>query len=318
MENKKDKKTMIKIVLIIMIIGLCIGAYITLISRDNKETLKESSDLNMTKEIEKQDNTDKVIDPNPYKNKWGCPEKKEFKTNPYTLVFYLVGGIGSNNIFDENCEYLSFDKDSLNQLRTLNIEWDRSSRLKDNSEKEKLRFALEVISTTHAEISLDYDMLSNEVKEKIDRDELYKKEMKNNFPGYTYDDVNKIYKKLFGEELLNPESTYLYGGTLLAYDTINKVFVHTDLTDGASPYGENFLYINREENDEDYKYIYVNIGHTEGDDHAYNDFSTKDIIKSDIDYKTFTINESNYMLFKEHKYTFKKGENGEYYFVSFE
>ena len=332
MEEKKlnDKALFINIIITgLFLIGICIGINYKIDLETKEERIEKTVEskyyfipANNSNEEQKEIISESIEEiqnqKSLLKKTYECPNKKEFKTTPYSTLFYIVGGITSYTLFDENCDYILFDKDSLNKKRNpIEMNWDSDFRMKDNSDEEKLKLAFLVVYSTNSGKKIDYDILSDEVKEVVNSKLSHYEDIKNYLYSYPYEEVNKVYKKLFGENISNYSHTWLRCNEVV-YDKENKVFVEmAGLACGASA-GINYLYINREENDGDYKYIYANIGHTEGDDNAYNDFSKEDIVIRDIDYKTFNIDESNYQLFKEYKFIFKKDENDNYYFVSFE
>ena len=143
------------------------------------------------------------------------------------------------------------------------------------------------------------------------------------------DTVVEQYRRFYGSEptlksINNPEIG-CFGYT---YSPEKKLFFKIRPTCGGETPSNVYSYVNRFVVDGDMIYLYVNYGISKeigsySDDKVtiYKDLDFKDVFKSEMSRKDangFRINESNCSDFSEYKFTFKKDNNNNYYFVSIE
>ncbi len=326
MDVEKEEYKKQRLIITIMVLIVLLFSTITLIFFVNrkikvkKEPKQEQEKIEQeTIEQEEQEEEKKQPEETKIKEETKTPVQDcgevDFKTNIFNIVHYLSGGL----ILKEDCNYILLTQESFNSNK---YRVDRFIRMTDYTIDSKIALALRI---TPSNEEIEYKLLSENVKaEKSKISEL------NGSPAPTddtkihsksFEKVKKVYKTVFGEELEEPEdgwNRFILYSIKYYYDKKNHSFV--DVTPGASAagYGVDFVYINRVEYIDDYAYVYLNVGHTEGDDNAYNGYSTEEIVEANIDYKTYKIDETNYKKFKEYKYTFKKSSEGNYYFVSVE
>ncbi len=139
------------------------------------------------------------------------------------------------------------------------------------------------------------------------------------------DKVKAQYKKYFGTDI----KAYKSFNTCLSeyyYDSNLQMYFWPNPQCGGISAGSVKIYKNKYTTKANEAYVYVNYGlltaHPEtGMSDLYKDINMEEIYKaniSDQERGSIEINETNYQDFSEYKYTFKKDENGNYYFVKLE
>ncbi len=138
-------------------------------------------------------------------------------------------------------------------------------------------------------------------------------------------EVKAQYKKLFGEE---PTELGDYGHCpTYSYDSTNNVYYKVIGGCGGTCGYVPISYINSYTEDNDNIYVYVSVGEPMSYSGSDILFINCDVTGSSVcmsgnvrDYIDFDniINESNYQDFSEYKYTFKKNEDGTFYYDKIE
>ena len=139
----------------------------------------------------------------------------------------------------------------------------------------------------------------------------------------SFDDVNNNYTSMFGKGIKNTYDKISKCPTYV-YDSNGKRFYSTPSRCGGASGSAFYAYKSRfVENGDDF-YVYVSLGLQE-DGKIYTDYEfTDDSLEGN--YKAIKeysgdidiINNDNYKEFPEYKFSFKLGNDGEYYFVSVE
>lgn len=316
-EKKETKKKPIHkwlIILWIIVVLLAIGYLIYL-----KVNLSQEKTSPETKEEIQEDSKEKEDEKTPIKK---C-ETITPRTNPYTILNILIGG----RIRTEDCQWELLDEKTIYESEYRVFLPHSSNRLIDNYDKEKAKIVLSNIGSFSKTEPIDSSKISEATKNKFKNLAQAYGSFVNDYDengifkygkSVTYDEANKAFQLLFGD---NMEREDLYGtcGSPVFYDDQSDSFIYPRIIEEQCDSGSIlYYYINRTEEQDDYLNVYINIGNNQGDKVLYNDFTSRDVVIENFDYETFKMDEKNYSFFKEYKYTFKKREDGSYYFVSFE
>lgn len=177
------------------------------------------------------------------------------------------------------------------------------------------------------------ELLGTNKFQAIDNTDLENSDIKQLVSVYGMDSAKKIsssvvedeYKNYFGDSTVNHKSFDVCFGYIYDNNTNNYYYIEPQC--GGSNPNSAYAYINKYTVKGDEAYVYVNYGlsiyvpdASEANDvNIYKDLKEKEIYRENIsedEANNFRINESNYKEFSEYKYTFKKDNKGNYYFVS--
>lgn len=134
--------------------------------------------------------------------------------------------------------------------------------------------------------------------------------------------VEDEYKNYFGDSTVNHKSFNVCFGYI--YDSDTNTYYYIEPQCGGSDQNSAYAYINKYTVKGEEVYVYVSYGssiyssETNNVD-IYKDLNEKEIYRENVsedEANNFRINESNYKEFSEYKYTFKKDDKENYYFVS--
>lgn len=134
--------------------------------------------------------------------------------------------------------------------------------------------------------------------------------------------VEDEYKNYFGDSTVNHKSFDVCFGYI--YDNnINNYYYIEPQCGGSNP-NSAYVYINKYTVKGDEAYVYINYGLSiyvpeTNNVNIYKNLNEKEIYRENVsedEANNFRINESNYKEFSEYKYTFKKDDKENYYFVS--
>lgn len=131
--------------------------------------------------------------------------------------------------------------------------------------------------------------------------------------------VEEAYQEFFGTEVSNHRSYEMCFGYIYDKNSSNYFWIEPQC--GGSTGGQIYTYKNRYLSKGNEAYVYVNYGIGYEGIGIYKDLNKNNLYKAtnlDQEIMEFQINESNYQDFVEYKYTFKKDDMGNYYFVSLE
>ena len=252
-------------------------------------------------------NNSKDMDSPPSLPKAYC-EEIEFNTNLYTSLFYLMGGTPE---FEECHNILLDEKTIYNQREAFGV-----NSLKNNSKEEKAKLLFGLLAKTYGRRNgISYDSLSEEIKESLrNKKSIYDRNIQAGFYTYPYEVVNKYYHTFFGEDIERKNSSIFCNSVY--YDKSSDSFIIID-ANTCSKQHEVYFYINNIELKDNSAIIMVNVGNSQGSNAVYNDFTSDKIVLNNLNVNTFKMTAENAKQFREYKYTFKKDENGNYYFDSF-
>lgn len=201
------------------------------------------------------------------------------------------------------------------------------------TEDEKMVIVLESLQSEFQPLSISYEDVKGNFLKFYSKDYDYCHDMGDHCTQLPISLVEERYVSLFGT---SPTHQDVESGGIFV-DTTNQLYYIIGSTGGLSTSGRYYLYKNKYTEENDYAYVYVNIGtsgysnHSQflynglvvyGDDLSdiiYNEDVT--IYKQDLtenEVEQFQIDATNYKSFQEYKFTFKKNRNGEYSFVGVE
>lgn len=134
--------------------------------------------------------------------------------------------------------------------------------------------------------------------------------------------VEDEYKNYFGDGTVNHKSFNVCFGYI--YDSDTNTYYYIEPQCGGSNPNSAYAYINKYTVKGDEVYVYVSYGSSiysseTNNVNIYKDLNEKEIYRENVsedEANNFRINESNYKEFSEYKYTFKKDDKENYYFVS--
>ena len=249
-------------------------------------------------------------------------ENLEFQTNMFNIIAYMSGSFPTI----KNCKYVLLnEKDFKNESGGFYDSVGGDSYLKNFPTTSENKLILALHSTFDMSGKIEYRLLSEQAKAYYSEiyAKAYNEPVSDKFvlTMLPFEKVKEAYKTIFNEDLSEPEEGWqgkIYYTTNFYYDRVNHAFLHYLFYASATGPAMNSLYMNRIEYQDDYAYVYVNVGSSQGDEVIYNDYDSEDVVEPEVDYKTFKIDETNYMKFKEYKFSFKKNNEGNYYFVSVE
>ncbi len=139
------------------------------------------------------------------------------------------------------------------------------------------------------------------------------------------DEVNFQYKLFYGTDVPSYQSV-LGNCFRFEYDPTIKTFFWTTPTCGGTTPNLVYSYINQYTKDKENAYVYVSYATSEPKDitgSSYNIYKglEKEIYQSDVNKETvenFKIDENNQQDFAKYKFTFKKDNSGNYYWINLE
>ena len=307
-KNKKSTKRksvgFVIVLLIVVAIGVLFLGKVVFHKANTSETKKGEKEEST--EIEENNKEEKEL------NDTNSCDDILFQTNIYSTMYYLLGGNPKEMI--ENCQFKLLNKKSYVEMgRTFNNGKLLHTKYTPDMEGIALGIGFELRGEP-----LSYDAVSKEFIELL----------KNNagvsdptFYSVSYDKINNIYKTLYGEDMEKRNSISFCVGPV-EYDSNSDSFIYANIyscENSENPKNEYlYSYVNRIEEEGNEVNAYVNVARSDESANLYDGFFDKTIILSNINYTTFKMTENNAKLFKEYKYTFKKDEKGNNYFVSFE
>lgn len=242
-------------------------------------------------------------------------EEKEVEITDTTLINELNKKIYFINLGGGNVVQVSdYDMTSFNQY-TFRNNADLFGDIFNHFNNDlKLRIVLDSLLATN-----EFENLSDANKNNSLLSEYINNYGTNSVKQISVSSVEEAYQQFFGTEVSNHRSYEMCFGYI--YDKNTSNYFWLEPTCGGSTGGQIYTYKNRYLSKDNEAYVYVNYGIGYEGLGIYKDLNKNNLYKAtnlDQEIMEFQINESNYQDFVEYKYTFKKDDTGNYYFVGLE